>query len=695
MLAAGNISGEQAIAANSQAISIQTSALTAEMVAPDFTALALKDLYKTIGQTRVERGGFVVITSVDLELQNQVSCTLDVQLARLEGRLPINSLGGINCQSATLLPTLGQNITPSSTPYQAGAVVLDAKTGELLAIAGEANKPHQAGTILSPYIYMTAFTRGLSPASLVWDVPTSVPTSLPETITNFDETYHGPMRIRTASSHDYLVPLLAVLQQIGPNNAWRTVQQSGMYSLEIPNEDEYSPLLEAETFTLLEITHGYSLFANRGSLAGTLDETQGSIHPSTLLKITDTDGRVWLDAEVQSKPVTTPQLAYLVTDMLADEQARSESLGHPNPYEIGRTAAVKWGQSVNNGSYWSVGYTPDRVTGVWLGQSSQQSPTVEAIQPTAAAGIWHALMKTAHTDLTISEWSKPVGITTKVVCDPSGMLPTSECPDTVTEVFITGNEPVQLDNLYQTFEINAETNRLATIYTPTEFLEERVYLVVPPEAETWALQSGMEIPPDTYDVVFNPSTSNQTASIQSPEIYGYVSGEVTIRGNAAGDNFAYYRVQVGAGLNPQQWLQIGETSTSPATGSELAAWDTSGLSGLYAIQLQVVNEENAVETASIQVTVDNEPPVIQVLQPAEAQVFSYPGESDLTLQAQVTDNISVQRIEFWMDGNLLTSLTSAPYAAPWSGTPGSHELEVRAIDLAGNISVALVSFEVE
>ncbi|HKJ28262.1 MAG TPA: transglycosylase domain-containing protein, partial [Anaerolineales bacterium] len=500
MLAAGVITTDEAVSANRQAIPIQTSALPLPMLAPEFTNLALEDLYQEIGQLQAERGGFVVLTSLDLELQAQVECTLAVQIARLEGRLPHNSLGGVACPSAALLPTLGQNFTPSNTLYDAGAVVMEPQTAEVLALSGSANIHHEAGTILSPYIYLTAFTRGLSPASQVWDIPASTPPGLEE-YANFDDTYHGPMRIRTASAHDHLIPILSTLRQIGPNNAWRTIQQSGLYSLEIPNEDEYSPLLSSGQFSLLEMTHGYSLFANQGNLAGNLSEDQGTVKPITILNITDTNQRVWLDTEPQNKPVTTPQLAYLITDMLSDEQARSDSIGHPNPYEIGRPAAVKWGQPVLNGSAWSVGYTPDRVTGIWIGPSDPSAPnSAESIEQLAAAGLWHALMKTAHTDLAISDWSEPVGITHKVVCDPSGLLPTTECPDTVSEVFIVGSEPVQTDNLYQTFQVNSETNRLATIYTPPEFLEERVYLVVPPQAETWALQSGMEIPPDTYDV---------------------------------------------------------------------------------------------------------------------------------------------------------------------------------------------------
>ena len=506
-------------------------------------------------------------------------------------------------------------------------MVIDPETGQVLALVGEVDSPQQAGTILSPFIYLTAFTRGMSPASLIWDIPASVPPNL-EGYGNQDGTFHGPMRIRTASANDYLVPVLSVLRLTGPANAWRTAQQSGIFSLEVPQaEDSYAPLFEDGRYSLLEITHAYSMFANAGTLVGVDVENTGDLQPIFLLEVKDLDGRIWPGLEAQIKPVTTPQLAYLVTDMLADEDARRESLGYPNAFEIGRPVAAKLGGGLTEASTWALGYTPNLITGVWLGVPEGEDAVQAAqVSPLASAGVWHALVTTASQELPLANWEEPVGMVQKVVCDPSGLLPTAECPQLVNEIFITGSEPLQSDNLYQTFQINTQTGRLATVYTPTEFIEERVYLVVPPEAQEWAQQQGLETPPDTYDVIFNTSTSSQVASIQSPEIFSYVSGEVEITGTAAGEDFDFYRLQIGEGLNPRQWLQIGEDESSPVEGDVLGVWDTTGLDGLYAIQLRVVNEDQSVEDASIQVTVDNQPPVIQILQPLDGAVFAYPAE---------------------------------------------------------------------
>ncbi|MEJ2759878.1 MAG: transglycosylase domain-containing protein, partial [Anaerolineales bacterium] len=103
MLAQGFLTESEALAANQEPILLQTSALPLTEIAPDFTEQALKTLYTEIGQTRVERGGYQVRTSVDLEVQQQATCTLEVQLARLDGSLPLDSLGNRSCQAAGLL----------------------------------------------------------------------------------------------------------------------------------------------------------------------------------------------------------------------------------------------------------------------------------------------------------------------------------------------------------------------------------------------------------------------------------------------------------------------------------------------------------------------------------------------------------------------------------------------------------------
>ncbi|MDP2776800.1 MAG: hypothetical protein Q8O48_04105, partial [Anaerolineales bacterium] len=199
-------------------------------------------------------------------------------------------------------------------------------------------------------------------------------------------------------------------------------------------------------------------------------------------------------------------------------------------------------------------------------------------------------------------WTAPPGVTAMTVCDPSGMLPTRECPNLVTEVYLNGSEPIQADNMYRKFSVNRETGLLATVFTPPELIDTRVYMLVPESARDWALNAGLDVPPTSYDAIQSPPV-NAVANITSPQLFADVNGMVQIIGTASGDEFSYYRVQVGKGLNPQEWIQLGGDVTTPVERGVLVEWDTKGLSGLYAVQLVVVREDQVVDTAVIQVTI--------------------------------------------------------------------------------------------
>jgi membrane carboxypeptidase/penicillin-binding protein len=227
MMVEGFLTGEDAMNANLAPIEIQPAAAPPGTLAPDFIEVILAQLDAQIGESRVLRGGLEITSTMDMDLQKQVTCTTEIQAARLTGALSLDTLGGADCQGATLLPRLKSGDVTQQADIDAAVVVIDSSSGQILALAGDPTAPQQPGTILSPFIYLTAFTRGLSPASLVWDIPANLPPSL-EGYGNRDGEFHGPMRIRTALANDYVVPALATLTQVGPTNAWRTAKQSGL-----------------------------------------------------------------------------------------------------------------------------------------------------------------------------------------------------------------------------------------------------------------------------------------------------------------------------------------------------------------------------------------------------------------------------------------------------------------------------------
>jgi len=301
-------------------------------------------------------------------------------------------------------------------------------------------------------------------------------------------------------------------------------------------------------------------------------------------------------------------LAYLMNHALSDGPARWPSWGNPNVTEIGRPAAVKSGWT-GGPDAWTIGYTPARVVAVWTGDTPTPGPSPAGggempLSPRLPAALWSALMQTASASLPADGWTPPTGITELDVCDPSGLLPTADCPDIVREVFMGGFEPTQADNLFHTYAINRETGLLATVFTPPDLVEERVFMSVPAPAgaRAWAGAAGIPVAPEAYDAI-QPGAPNPNVNLTAPALFAEVSGRVQFTGTAAGNGFQYYRIQVGEGLNPREWKQVGGDVTAPVINGPLAEWDTTGLNGLYAIQLVVVYEDQRVETAVVLVTV--------------------------------------------------------------------------------------------
>jgi membrane carboxypeptidase/penicillin-binding protein PbpC len=543
---------------------------------------------------------------------------------------------------------------------------------------------------------LTAFTRGLSPANLVWDIPSQNQEA------NSEYQYHGPLRMRTAMANDYLLPMEQVITQVGLDNVWKTIQQLGLASGEaaLHNSGE---LVDNVPLTLLELSQAYGILATQGILAGMLaDDENGSngatnMEPITILEVKDTLAHLRPDATqlegtiLSQRPVINPQLAYLVTDVLSDETARWPSLGHPNPLEIGRPVAAKIGRTSSGKDAWTVGYMPERVVAVWMGTGADDANLNNL--PRQSAALWHALMQYSLRDLPSQEWSVPPGINRLNVCNPSGLLPSADCPDVVSEVFLAGTEPTQTDSLYRTFQINRETGRLATAFTPPDLIEERVYLIVPPEAETWARLSGLPTPPEEYDVILAPRDQSTNAQITSPAMLANVSDIVEIIGSAQGEDFAFYRLQVGKGLNPRTWLQIGEDVNQPIDQGLLGSWDTQGLDGLHTIQLLVVQTDQTVNSAVIQVTADNVPPEVSILSPSAGEEVT-PRSGQITFLVDAQDNLDIQQVDFYLDGKRLETLYYSPFAIPWQSQPGKHVLRAVASDRAGNESEATSEFSV-
>jgi hypothetical protein len=257
---------------------------------------------------------------------------------------------------------------------------------------------------------------------------------------------------------------------------------------------------------------------------------------------------------------------------------------------------------------------------------------------------------------------------------------------------IPGTEPTEEDSLHQVYLVNKETGKLATIYTPPELVEERVYVVLPPEAQDWINSLPEERranyqPPTEYDTDYGPNQSQAEVAITSPTTYSYVGGVVPISGNVRGD-VAFYRLVFGQGMNPSEWLQIGPDHGNQVDNNLLENFDTTALEdGVYTLQLQVVGNDQQVRQATIQVTVDNTPPEVDLTYPPAGSEYEYGFDEWINVNAEVKDVYATDRVEFYQNNQEepFSVRTIPPYNVNWTlQGPGQYQFHVVVYDAAGN-----------
>ncbi len=699
LLKNGVINEKEYKAALEEDLNLHEKAVHPSSIAAGFVKQVERQMNNSLGSRRVQRGGVDVITTLDADLQQQFQCTTATQLIRVQssnisGVAPVQN----DCDASLLLPTQSF-LNESISGLTAGGLIMDPATGEVLAyqepltLDGKTlpDSGYEPGSLLTPFIAAASFARGYSPASLLWDIPSAASPVMTTSDASHVE-YHGAVNIRGAVANDYLTPLASLVNNVGAANVWMTASAAGLSSLKNAPYDA-SPLTSNSETSLFQLAASYGTFANSGVRAGMFDSQTSEIIPNTVLRAETTTGRNLLD---NSTPATSSifsqPLAYLVNHILSDESARWPSMGYPNVLEIGSPVAVKTGSAANGHQVWTVGYTSQHLVLVWMGDDSEAS-TDSQLNFRMPAGIWHALTRYVMRTETFSGWQMPAGVTSMQVCSPSGMLPTADCPSIVTDVFLLGNEPTIADTLYTRIKVNRETGQRATVFTQPDLVEERVYMDVPAEAREWALQAGIALAPQGYDSI-QLTQPDPDAMITEPGLFSVVAGKVKIRGTASGEGFVSYTLQVGAGINPDSWLQIGESGSQAVINDTLAEWDTSGLNGLYAIRLTVVGADNLIKTAITQVTVDNTPPSARITYPQPGQMVE-PVRGGVTLAASVEDLVGIDKVEWWVDGKRVSTQNAEPYVYQLLSESGKHKALIKVWDQAGNqVQSTEISFEI-
>ena len=346
----------------------------------------------------------------------------------------------------------------------AGLVAIDPKTGQIITMVGSrdyfdkeidgnynvATALRQPGSSFKPFIYATAFGKGFTPDTVLFDLPTEFNPScspyggdgancyMPQ---NFDGKTRGPISLRNALAQSINIPAVKLLYLVGLNDAIRVAENMGISTLTNPDRYGLTLVIGGGEVTLLDMTSAYGVFA-----AG------GVRRPYTgILKVEDRNGRALEEFSPEEKEVLPKNTALIISDILSDNASRAPTFGPASLLFLpGKDVAAKTGTTNSNRDAWTMGYSPGVVVGVWAGNNDNTPMKKGGV---AMAGpIWNKFMNEALKVLPDENFEEP-----NLYADPEVVKP-------ILRGFWQGNE---------TFVIDRISGGLATAATPPETREEK------------------------------------------------------------------------------------------------------------------------------------------------------------------------------------------------------------------------------
>jgi len=505
--------------------------------APHFVTYVWSMLERELGVETLARGGLQIETTLDIDLQEKGEAIIRRHLSELQ-----------------------EQNSPDRNVNNGALVALDPLSGEILAMVGSADyfdarisgavnsclALRQPGSSIKPITYAAAFdpawlqtpaeaiTRWgvlpFTPATMLVDVRTSFITreGVGYVPLNYDLRWHGPVLLREALGSSYNLPAVKVLDAIGVERMMAQARRMGITTFDSSTTQFGLALtLGGGEVRLIELASAYGAFAAGGNL----------VIPIAVRKVVHTSDQVlYVAPAAQPKPALDERVAYLITEILSDEWARFPSFGEESALYIGRPAAAKTGTTTDWRDNWTVGYTPDLVAGVWVG-NADNAPMVHISGVTGAGPIWHDFLTWALKDRPAQDFARPDGLTEVEVCALSGELPNPYCPHRQRELLIAGTEPTTTCNSHQLVRIDIRTGLQATESTPAQQVRERVYAVYPSEAQAWAIGQGIPQPP--------PESESTGASDPGQETGGPVPPLIIV------SPFQMDRYRLSAALPPQ------------------------------------------------------------------------------------------------------------------------------------------------
>ncbi|MBS1253978.1 MAG: Penicillin-binding protein 2D [Anaerolineales bacterium] len=427
MVRSGFITQEEADAAYAEPLKLTPPKI--EMLAPHFVIYVRKQLEEMFGPKMVTQGGLTVYTTVDLRFQRAAERLAREHVAELreEHNLTNAALVAVQPDTGQILAMLGSvDYADESIDGQVNVAV----------------RERQPGSSIKPITYVTAFEQGMTPADVIWDVETEIPLEEGKVYRpqNYDEEFHGLVRLREALANSYNVPAIKLLREAGIAETLDTAHRMGIQGLQqAPNYYGLSLTLGGGEVTLLDLTTAYATLSNAG----------GYVPPQAIMWVTDSEGVVLYEYEPpKPQQVLDPRSVYLVTDILSDNEARTPEFGPDSALKVSQPAAAKTGTTNDFRDNWTLGYTPYLTVGVWAG-NSDNGRMVDSSGLTGAGPLWHDFMEEVFASpALLSELRETLGDLPQVFERPAGIIeaeicrlasvrePTAECPEKRREVFI-------------------------------------------------------------------------------------------------------------------------------------------------------------------------------------------------------------------------------------------------------------------
>ncbi len=400
------------------------------IMAPHFVLHIKQMLAEKYGEKTVEQGGLKIITTLDTYKQKIAE---EAVLKRAE-----ENDKRFNATNAAL-------------------VSIDPKTGQVLAMVGSRDyfnedidgqvnivlKQRQPGSSIKPIVYATAFSKGYTPNTILYDVQTNFSTTgTPYEPRNYNGQEYGPVTMKKALAGSLNTPAVKTLYLAGLKSVQEVTKKLGYTTLDDNSRFGLSLVLGGGEVTLLEHANAFSAFARDGVLH----------NPSFILKVEDKTGKTLEEYKSEERRAFESNIARQINSVLSNNSERAYIFGASNFLTLGnRPVAAKTGTTNNNRDAWTIGYTPSLVTGVWVGNSDNTEMKAGADGSIVAAPIWNEYMRRVLGDSNVENFAAPeIPVTGKAVLDG------------------TSSAEVKV-------KIDKASGLLATEYTPASFIEEKTY----------------------------------------------------------------------------------------------------------------------------------------------------------------------------------------------------------------------------